>query len=208
MAANPFLHKISASLWRDNPIAVQILGICSALAVTVKLETAITMSLALIVVVTLSNGIISLIRNLIPHNIRIIAQMAVIATLVIIIDEFLRAYFYDISKQLSVFVGLIITNCIVLGRAEGFAMHNPPMAAMADGFANALGYSFILICVGFLRELLGAGQLLGMQIVPQWLYDLGYQNNGVMLLAPGAFIIIGLFVWLQYALLNRKPKSR
>lgn len=208
MAANPFLHKISASLWRDNPIVVQILGICSALAVTVKLETAITMSLALIVVVTLSNGIISLIRNLIPHNIRIIAQMAVIATLVIIIDEFLRAYFYDISKQLSVFVGLVITNCIVLGRAEGFAMHNPPVASMADGFANALGYSFILICVGFLRELLGAGQLLGMQIVPQWLYDLGYQNNGVMLLAPGAFIIIGLFVWLQYALLNRKPKSR
>lgn len=208
MAAFSFLRQISAALWRDNPIAVQILGICSALAVTVKLETAITMSLALIVVVTLSNGIIALLRNLIPHNIRIIVQMAVIATLVIIIDECLRAYFYNISKQLSVFVGLIITNCIVLGRAESFAMHNPPVASMADGFANALGYSFILICVGFLRELLGAGQLLGFQVVPQWLYDLGYQNNGVMLLAPGAFIIIGLFVWLQYAVLNRKTKRR
>ena len=166
------------------------------------------MSIALIIVVTLSNGIISLMRNFIPHNIRIIVQMAVIATLVIIIDEVLRAYFFAISKQMSVFVGLIITNCIVLGRAEGFAMHNPPVASMADGFANAVGYSFILICVGFLRELLGSGQLLGFQVVPQWFYDLGYQNNGLMLLAPGAFIIIGLFVWLQYAVLNRTAKRR
>lgn len=208
MATNPFLRQISAALWRDNPVAIQVLGICSALAVTLKLETAITMSLALMVVVTLSSGIIALIRNLIPRNIRIIVQMAVIATLVIIIDEFLRAFFYDIAKQLSVFVGLIITNCIVLGRTEGFAMHNPPLASMADGFANAVGYSLIMVSVGFLRELLGAGQLLGFQVVPQGLYDLGYQNNGMLLLAPGAFIIIGLFVWLQHVLLNRKSKRR
>lgn len=200
--------KISAALWRDNPIAVQILGICSALAVTVKLETAITMSIALLLVVVVSNGIIAAMRDIIPHNIRIIVQMAVIATLVIIINELLRAYFYGISKQLSIFVGLIITNCIVLGRAEGFAMHNPPLAAMADGFYNGLGYGFILICVAFPRELLGSGQLLGFQVVPQWLYNAGYQDMGLMLLAPGAFIVIGLFVWLQNALLNRKSQYR
>lgn len=200
--------KIGAALWRDNPIAVQILGICSALAVTVKLETAITMSIALLLTVAMSNGIIAAMRKIIPHNIRIIVQMAVIATLVIIIDELLRAYFYGISKQLSIFVGLIITNCIVLGRAEGFAMHNPPLAAMADGFYNGLGYGFILISVAFFRELLGSGQLLGFQIAPQWLYNAGYQDMGLMLLAPGAFIVIGLFVWLQYALLNRKSKCR
>lgn len=204
--AMPSVKKIIASFWRNNPISVQIIGICSALAVTAKLETAITMSIALTLVVTLASGIISALRGLIPHNIRMIAQMAVIATLVIIIDELLRAYFYDISKQMSIFVGLIMTNCIVQGRAEAFAMHNPPRASMLDGFASGVGYSFILICVGFLRELLGSGQLLGFKVVPQWLYNLGYQDNGLMLLAPGAFIIIGLFVWLQYALCNRKTK--
>lgn len=206
LTKSPTYRKIAAALWRDNPIAVQILGICSALAVTVKLETAITMSIALTLVVALSNFFISLLRGFIPHNIRIIVQMAVIATLVILIDELLRAYFYDISRQLSVFVGLIITNCIVLGRAEGFAMHNPPLASMADGFANGVGYSSILIGVAFIRELLGSGQLLGYQVMPQWLYDMGYQDMGIMLLAPGAFIIIGLFVWLEYTLLNRNKK--
>lgn len=206
LTKSPTYRKIKAALWHDNPIAVQILGICSALAVTVKLETAITMSIALTLVVALSNFFISLLRGFIPHNIRIIAQMAVIATLVILIDEILRAYFYGISKQLSVFVGLIITNCIVLGRAEGFAMHNPPIASMADGFANGVGYSSILIGVAFFRELLGSGQLLGYQVMPQWLYDMGYEDMGLMLLAPGAFIIIGLFVWLEYTLLNRKKR--
>ncbi|RJQ61611.1 MAG: NADH:ubiquinone reductase (Na(+)-transporting) subunit D [Desulfobacteraceae bacterium] len=194
---------ISASLWEANPISKQILGICSALAVTVQLQTAIVMSLALTLVVASSNLMISSIRNLIPRNIRIIAEISIIATLVIIADEVLKAFLYDISKQLSVFVGLIITNCIVLGRAEGYAMSNPPLRSFVDGLANGIGYSSILIGVAFFRELLGSGKLMGFPVVPDAFYRAGYENMGLMVLAPGAFIIIGLFVWAQNTLMEK-----
>lgn len=197
-------RAISEALWQSNPISKQILGICSALAVTVQLRTALVMSLALMFVVAFSNLFISLLRRQIPRNIRIIVEVAVIATLVIIADEFLRAFMYDISKQLSVFVGLIITNCIVMGRAETFAMGNPPYRSFVDGIANGIGYGSILIGVAFFRELLGSGKLFGIPVIPDALYALGYQNNGLMLLAPGAFIMIGLFVWLEHALLKGK----
>ncbi len=195
---------ISEALWQSNPISKQILGICSALAVTVQLKTAIVMSLALTFVVAFSNLVISLLRTRIPRNIRIIVEVAVIATLVIIADECLKAFLYDISKQLSVFVGLIITNCIVMGRAETFAMGNPPGKSFVDGLANGVGYGSILCGVAVFRELLGAGRLLGFQVVPQSLYEAGYQNMGLMLLAPGAFIMIGLFVWLEHTVLKDK----
>ena len=191
---------LTEPLLANNPISNQILGICSSLAVTVQLKTAIVMGLALTFTVSFSNLSISLLRNLIPKNIRIIAEVAIIATLVILIDQILRAFLYDISKQLSVFVGLIITNCIVMGRAETYAMVNPPGYSFLDGIGNGLGYSSVLIGVAFLRELLGAGKLLGIQVVPLSVYELGYMNNGIMLLAPGAFIVIGLFSWLQNTL--------
>lgn len=204
LTKNKTYQAISQALWQSNPISKQILGICSALAVTVQLKTAIVMSLALTFVVAFSNLVISLMRRQIPRNIRIIVEVAVIATLVIIADEFLRAFMYDISKQLSVFVGLIITNCIVMGRAETFAMGNPPGRSFVDGLANGIGYSSILCGVAFFRELLGAGKLLGFQVIPQSVYDAGYHNMGLMLLAPGAFIMIGLFVWLEHTLLKEK----
>ncbi len=195
---------ISEALWQSNPVSKQILGICSALAVTVQLKTALVMSLALTFVVAFSNLTISLLRKQIPRNIRIIVEVAVIATLVIIADEFLKAFLYDISKQLSVFVGLIITNCIVMGRAETYAMGNPPMRSFVDGVANGIGYGSILCGVAFFRELLGAGKLFGFQIIPDIFYQAGYQDMGLMLLAPGAFIMIGLFVWLEHAILKDK----
>ena len=195
---------IARALWEANPVSKQILGRCSALAVTVQLKTAIVMSISLTLVVAFSSLTVSLIRSQIPRNIRIIAEVAIIATLVILADEFLKAFLYDISKQLSVFVGLIITNCIVLGRAEGYALSNPPFRSFMDGIANGLGYSSILIGVAFLRELLGSGKLLGYNVIPSAVYEAGYVNNGIMVLAPGAFIIIGLFVWLEHALLNKK----
>lgn len=195
---------VTEALWQANPISKQSLGICSALAVTVKLDTAIVMSLALTCVVAFSNLIISAMRKLIPRNIRMIVEVMVIATLVILADEILKAFLYDISKQLSVFVGLIITNCIVLGRAEAFALVNPPLRSFLDGVANGLGYSSVLIGVAFFRELLGAGSLLGFPVIPGWLYAIGYQDMGLMVLAPGAFIVIGLFVWLQHAVLKTK----
>lgn len=202
MAKSKTYAAISQALWQSNPISKQILGICSALAVTVQLKTAIVMSLALTFVVAFSNLTISLLRHQIPRNIRIIVEVAVIATLVIIADEFLKAFMYDISKQLSVFVGLIITNCIVMGRAETFAMGNPPGQSFVDGMANGIGYGSILCGVAFFRELLGAGKLFGYPVIPQSLYEAGYQNMGLMLLAPGAFIMIGLFVWLEHTLLG------
>lgn len=195
---------VAEALWQANPISKQSLGICSALAVTVKLDTAIVMSLALTCVVALSNLIISIMRKRIPRNIRMIVEVMVIATLVILADEILKAFLYDISKQLSVFVGLIITNCIVLGRAEAFALANPPLRSFLDGVANGLGYSSVLIGVAFFREFLGSGTLLGFPVIPGWLYDIGYQDMGLMVLAPGAFIVIGLFVWLQHAVLKAK----
>ena len=197
-------RAISEALWQNNPISKQILGICSALAVTVQLNTAIVMSLALTFVVAFSNLTISLLRHQIPRNIRIIVEVSVIATLVILADEFLRAFMYDISKQLSVFVGLIITNCIVMGRAETFAMGNTPWRSFVDGVANGVGYGSILIGVAFFRELLGSGKLLGFAVIPEGFYEAGYQDMGLMVLAPGAFIMIGLFVWLEHTLLKEK----
>ena len=194
---------IASALWEANPISKQILGICSALAVTVQLKTAIVMSLALTFVVAFSSLVISSIRNLIPRNIRIIVEISIIATLVILADEVLKAFMYDVSKQLSVFVGLIITNCIVLGRTEGYALANPPLPSFVDGLANGIGYSSILIGVAFIRELLGSGKLLGFRVIPDAFYAAGYENMGLMVLAPGAFIVIGLFVWLQHTLINR-----
>ena len=187
-------------LWSQNPVAYQVLGICSALAVTVKMSTAIVMALALTAVTACSSMIISSMRKIIPSNIRIIVELAVISTLVIVTDQMLKAYFYDISKQLSIFVGLIITNCIVLGRAESFALANDPIDAAVDGIANGLGYGLILVVVAFIRELLGSGKFLGFQVVPGFLYDLGFQNMGLMVLAPGAFFVIGLLVWLKNSL--------
>jgi Na+-transporting NADH:ubiquinone oxidoreductase subunit D len=181
----------------NNPITVQVLGICSALAVTVQMQTAVVMSIAVISVVALSNTVISLMRNHIPSQIRIIVQLSVIATLVIVADQVLRAYLYDVSKQLSVFVGLIITNCILMGRAEAFAMANPPGKSFLDGLGNGLGYGIILCTVAFGRELFGSGSLFGVQVVPQFLYDAGYVNMGLMVVPPGAFILLGLIIWGQ-----------
>lgn len=181
----------------NNPIAFQVLGICSALAVTVKMDTAIVMTMAVIFVLSMSNTIISLLRNYIPGRVRIIVMLAVIASLVILTDQVLRAYAYDMSKQLSVFVGLIITNCIVLGRAEAFALQNKPWPAFLDGVGNALGYGLILIAVSFFRELFGSGTILGFTIIPESFYAAGYENVGLMVLSPGAFIILGLIIWVQ-----------
>ena len=192
----------SDPLINNNPITKQVLGVCSALAVTVKLEMAIVMALALTFVVTFSNLIVSLLRNHIPSNVRIIVQLMVIATLVILVDQVLQAYMYDVSKQLSVFVGLIITNCIVMGRAEAFAMSNGPKDSALDGLGNGIGYGSILIIVSMIRELLGSGQLYGYQIIPLSIYaNQGgwYMDNGLMLLAPGAFIVLGLLIWAQRA---------
>lgn len=179
----------------NNPIALQILGICSALAVTTKLETAVVMTLAVMFVTAFSNLFISLIRHYIPNSVRIIVQMAIIASLVILVDQILRAYAYGLSKQLSVFVGLIITNCIVMGRAEAFAMKSAPLESFVDGLGNGLGYGAILVTVAFLRELIGSGKLFGMTIF-QTVQDGGwYQTNGLFLLAPSAFFIIGFLIW-------------
>jgi Na+-transporting NADH:ubiquinone oxidoreductase subunit D len=190
-------------LFNNNPIAVQVLGVCSALAVTTKLETSIVMSLAVIVVLMGSNLSIALIRRFIPPSIRIIVQLTIIASLVIVTDQILKAYVYDISKQLSVFVGLIITNCIVMGRAEAFAMQNTGKDSVVDGIGNGLGYSVVLIVVGFFRELLGSGKLLGFSVFPLVTDGGWYQPNGLMVLAPGAFFLIGIFIWI---LRWRKPE--
>ena len=182
----------------NNPITIQILGVCSALAVTVKMETAAVMSLSVMVVLIASNVVISMMRNIIPSRIRMIVEMSVIASLVIMVDQFLQAYMYDISKQLSVFVGLIITNCIVMGRAEAFAMQNTPWHSALDAFGNALGYSIVLILVASCREILGTGNWYGMQLLPD-----AYIGNGLALLAPGAFIIIGLLIWAQRTIIKK-----
>ena len=187
---------------KNNPVFIQSLGICSALAVTVQLNTAIVMALAMTFVTAFSSLTISAMRNVIPRNVRMIVELSVIASLVILADEVLRAYFYDISKQLSVFVGLIITNCIVMGRAETYALGNPPVQSFMDGLGNGAGYGLVLVAVAFIRELFGAGKLFGFSVVPQAFYDHGYMNMGFMQLAPAAFIIIGLLVWLQKSLMK------
>ncbi|MDO6705266.1 MULTISPECIES: NADH:ubiquinone reductase (Na(+)-transporting) subunit D [unclassified Photobacterium] len=179
----------------NNPIALQVLGVCSALAVTTKLETAFVMTLAVTFVTAFSNFFVSLVRNQIPNSVRIIAQMAIIASLVIVVDQILKAYVYDISKQLSVFVGLIITNCIVMGRAEAYAMKSAPLPSLLDGIGNGLGYGFVLITVGFFRELLGSGSIFGVQVLPLISEGGWYQPNGIMLLAPSAFFLIGFLIW-------------
>ena len=192
-------HKamVSDPMMDNNPITVQVLGICSALAVTVQVNLALVMAAAVIAVLCCSNVTISVIRDYIPPSIRIIIQLSVIASLVIIVDQVLQAFLYDISKQLSVFVGLIITNCIIMGRAEAFAMANPPWQSFLDGLGNGLGYGGILVAVAFFREIFGSGTLLGFNIIPQAAYDMGYQNMGIMVLAPGAFILLGLMIWAQ-----------
>ena len=189
-------------LFTNNPIALQVLGICSALAVTTKLETSLVMAIALTLVTAFSNTSVSIIRDRIPSNIRIIVQLTIIASLVIITDQILKAFVFDISKQLSVFVGLIITNCIVMGRAEAFAMQNPPKVSFLDGVGNGLGYGLILLVVGFLRELFGAGKVFGVQVFALATEGGWYIPNGLMVLAPAAFFLIGLFIW---ALRTWKP---
>jgi Na+-transporting NADH:ubiquinone oxidoreductase subunit D len=182
-------------LFSNNPIALQLLGICSALAVTTKLETALVMSGAVIAVTAGSSLAVSMLRNHIPSSIRIIVQLTIIASLVIVADQILKAYLFEISKQLSVFVGLIITNCIIMGRAEGFAMQNPPIKSLIDGVGNGLGYSLVLLIVGFFRELLGSGKLFGNVVLPLVTEGGWYTPNGLMLLAPGAFFLIAFLIW-------------
>jgi len=194
-SAKDIKKSILAPVLDNNPIALQVLGVCSALAVTTKLETAFVMTIAVMFVTALSNFFVSLIRNHIPNSVRIIVQMAIIASLVIVVDQVLKAYLYDISKQLSVFVGLIITNCIVMGRAEAFAMKSEPIPSLIDGLGNGLGYGFVLITVGFFRELLGSGKLFGMEVLPLVSNGGWYQPNGLMLLAPSAFFLIGFLIW-------------
>lgn len=194
---------LSDPLNDNNPITVQVLGICSALAITVQLKPAIVMSIAVMFVMAFSNMIISIMRNAIPNRIRIIVQLVVVASLVIIVDQVLKAYAYDVSKELSVFVGLIITNCIVMGRLEAFALGNGVWRSFLDGIGNAFGYAWILIAVAFFRELLGSGNLLGYPVLPQALYDMGYENNGLMLLSPMALIVVGIIIWVQRSR-NRK----
>lgn len=184
-------------LSKNNPVVVQVLGICSVLAVTAKLEPAIVMGISVITVLAFANVIISLIRKTIPTNIRIIVQLVVVAGLVVIVDQVLKAFAYDASKQLSVFIGLIITNCILMGRLEAFAMANKPWPSFLDGIGNGLGYTIILVIVGFFRELFGSGTLLGYQVIPQCFYDAGYVNNGLMILPPMALIVVACIIWVQ-----------
>jgi Na+-transporting NADH:ubiquinone oxidoreductase subunit D len=194
--ANELKKVLTGPIISNNPIALQILGVCSALAVTSKLETALVMTLALTAVTAFSNLFISMIRNHIPNSVRIIVQMAIIASLVIVVDQVLQAYAYDVAKQLSVFVGLIITNCIVMGRAEAYAMKTPPMMSFMDGIGNGLGYGAILLSVGFVRELFGHGSLFGVEILSKISDGGWYQPNGLLLLPPSAFFLIGILIWI------------
>jgi Na+-transporting NADH:ubiquinone oxidoreductase subunit D len=191
------LKLLSEPLGQSNPITVQVLGICSALAVTVKLKPSIVLALSVVVVMAVSNVVISLLRKKVPPRIRIIVQLTVIATMVILVDQVLKAIAYDVSKQLSVFVGLIITNCIIMGRLEAFALGNKPWPSFLDGLGNAAGYGVILIIVAFFRELLGSGTLLDIQVIPQAFYDGGYVNNGMMILPPMALVVVGIIIWVQ-----------
>ena len=184
-------------LMQNNPITLQVLGICSALAVTVKMDTAIVMSIAVIFVLTMSNTVVSIFRNMIPSRVRIIFALLVISSLVTLTDQYLKAYMYDMSKQLNVFLALIITNCIVLGRAEAFAMKEGPWRSFLDGLGNALGYGVILVAVSAFREFFGSGSLMGYQIISEEMYASGYQDNGLIAFPPGAFIILGLIIWVQ-----------
>jgi len=192
------LKLFTAPLGRDNPITMQVLGICSALAVTVKLKPAFVMALSVIAVITISNVVVSVMRKFIPDRIRIIVQLVVIATLVILVDQVLKAYAFEVSKQLSVFVGLIITNCIIMGRLEAFALANKPWPSFIDGLGNGAGYGLILVIVAFFREFLGSGTIYGYPVMEKLgLYSAGYENNGMMILPPMALIVVGLIIWVQ-----------
>jgi len=186
-------------LSKNNPVIIQMLGICSALAVTAKLQPAIVMAVSVTVVVAFANVIISLLRNTIPNRIRIIVQLVVVAALVTVVSEVLKAFVYDVSKQLSVFIGLIITNCILMGRLEAFALANRPWDSFLDGIGNGLGYGIILVIVAFFRELLGSGSLFGFQVIPQAVYDMGYVNNGLMIMPPMALICCSVIIWVHRA---------
>lgn len=194
---NKTFQSLTNPLAKNNPVLVQILGICSALAVTTQLKPALVMGLSVIAVCALSNLVLSLLRNSIPERIRIIVQLVVIATLVTIVNEVLTAFVYDVSKQLSVYVGLIITNCIIMGRVEAFALSNKPLPSLLDGIGNGLGYGFVLVLIAFFRELFGSGTLLGYQVIPDSFYEAGYANNGLMLFPPSALIIVGIIIWVH-----------
>ena len=197
MKASKIFQPLLGPLSKENPVIVQVLGICSALAVTAKLQPAVVMTISVTAVLALANVIISAMRKTIPTSIRIIVQLVVVAALVVIVDQVLKAWNYEISKQLSVFIGLIITNCIIMGRLEAFALNNRPWPAFLDGVGNGLGYGIILIIVAFFRELLGSGTLWGYQVIPQWWYDAGYQNNGMMILPPMALITVACIIWVH-----------
>jgi|TARA_B100001287_G_scaffold199021_1_gene168543 Na+-transporting NADH:ubiquinone oxidoreductase subunit D len=206
--SEPLFSKKNRALLSDplddnNPITVQVLGICSALAITVQLKPALVMTLSVVFVMGASNVIISILRNLIPNRIRIIVQLVVIASLVALVEQVLKAFSYDVYKELSIFIGLIITNCIVMGRLEAFALGNGVWKSFLDGIGNAAGYGIILIIVAFFRELLGSGKLLGYQVIPDFIYAMGYENNGLMLLSPMALITVGIMIWIQRSR-NRK----
>ena len=197
MANFDFKETILNPIFKGNPISVLVLGICSSLAVTVQLKGAFVMGLSVIIVTGLSSLICSLLRNTIPNRIRIIVQLVVVAMMVILVDQVLKAYAYSVSKTLSVYIGLIITNCIVMGRIEAFALGNKPFASLMDGLGNGVGYAMILVIVAFFRELLGSGTLFGFQVIPQAVYDFGYVNNGLMILPPMALILLGCIIWVQ-----------
>lgn len=190
----------------QNPLTYLVLGYCSALAVTVQMKTALVMTGAVVFVLTTSSTLISILRKMIPRKVRIVTQLVIISSTVILADQFLRAYMYDVSKQLSIFVALIITNCIVMGRTEGYAMQNTPIKSFLDGLGNALGYGIALITVAFFRELLGSGSIYGIQVIPNWLYDAGYSNAILVALAPGAFFIMGLLIWLMNTIQLKRGK--
>ncbi|MBQ7019912.1 MAG: NADH:ubiquinone reductase (Na(+)-transporting) subunit D [Bacteroidales bacterium] len=197
MANFDFKETFLNPIFKGNPISVLVLGICSSLAVTVQLKGAFVMGLSVIIVTGLSSLVCSLLRNTIPNRIRIIVQLVVVAMMVILVDQVLKAYAYSVSKTLSVYIGLIITNCIVMGRIEAFALGNKPLASLVDGLGNGVGYAMILVIVAFFRELLGSGTLFGFQVIPQAVYDFGYMNNGLMILPPMALILLGCIIWVQ-----------
>ena len=197
MANFDFKETFLNPIFKGNPISVLVLGICSSLAVTVQLKGAFVMGLSVMIVTGLSSLVCSLLRNTIPNRIRIIVQLVVVALMVILVDQVLKAYAYSVSKTLSVYIGLIITNCIVMGRIEAFALGNKPFASLMDGLGNGLGYAMILVIVAFFRELLGSGTLFGFQVIPQAVYDFGYVNNGLMILPPMALILLGCIIWVQ-----------
>ena len=200
MANFDFKETFLNPIFKGNPISVLVLGICSSLAVTVQLKGAFVMGLSVIIVTGLSSLVCSLLRNTIPNRIRIIVQLVVVAMMVILVDQVLKAYAYSVSKTLSVYIGLIITNCIVMGRIEAFALGNKPFASLVDGLGNGVGYAMILVIVAFFRELLGSGTLFGFQVIPQAVYDFGYMNNGLMILPPMALLLLGCIIWVQRAI--------